>query len=69
MLVFLSASTAALSVLSHKDTQMQVTVEELAMLLGTKDIEIYSLQKQVASLQQKLAEVQPKPEPELKAVS
>lgn len=30
---------------------MEVTIEEVAMLLGAKDIEIHQLQKRVAELQ------------------
>ena len=29
---------------------MQITVEEIAMLLGKKDIEIHALQKEISSL-------------------
>ena len=41
---------------------MQVTPEELATLIGLKDIEIMVLQKTVAALQKRLAELEPKPE-------
>lgn len=47
---------------------MNVTPDELAMLLGARDIEIYALQKQLAEAQKKIAELTPKPEPALKAV-
>lgn len=42
---------------------MQVTVEELAMLIGQKDVEIFYLQKQIATLQKQVSELTPKPEP------
>lgn len=38
---------------------MQITIEELAMLLGQKDIEIFSLQKRILELQNKLEEKVP----------
>lgn len=41
---------------------MQVTNEELAMMLGVRDIEIYALQKQLAELQKRLKELEPKPD-------
>lgn len=41
---------------------MQVTVEELAMLIGSKEIEIFTLQKQIAALQKLVKELEPKPE-------
>lgn len=50
---------------------MQVTTEDLAMLLGAKDIEIFFLQKQLAEAQKRLAAAfEPKPEaqPDLKVV-
>jgi hypothetical protein len=50
---------------------MQVSIEEIAMLIGSKDIEIMSLQKQLDAAQKRIAELEPKPDvqPELKAVS
>jgi len=41
---------------------MQVTPEELATLIGLKDIEIMVLQKTVAALQKRVEELTPKPE-------
>ena len=40
---------------------MQVTIEEVVALLGQKDIEILALQKQIALLQKRLSELEPKP--------
>lgn len=47
---------------------MNITVEELAMLLGQKDMEIFVLQKQLQGALARVAELEPKPEaqPELK---
>lgn len=39
---------------------MKVEIEELAMLLGAKDIEIHYLQKQIKELQKRLAELEKK---------
>lgn len=39
---------------------MQVTPDELAMMLGAKDIEIFALQKQIAVLNAELAKLKPK---------
>lgn len=49
----------------------KVSIEEIAALLGQKDIEILVLQKQVGFLQARVEELTPKPDvqPELKAVS
>lgn len=47
---------------------MQVSVEELAMLLGQKTIEIYALQKQVAALQAEGARLK-KPEPSAEQIT
>lgn len=49
---------------------MNVSIEEIAMLIGQKDIEILFLQKQIAALQKRIAELEPKPDvqPELQAV-
>ena len=41
---------------------MQVSVEEIAALLGQKDIEIMVLQKTVAAMQKRIDELTPKPE-------
>jgi hypothetical protein len=41
---------------------MNVTPDELAMLLGAKDIEIFALQKRVADLQKRVEELTPKPD-------
>lgn len=41
---------------------MQVTIDELAMLLGAKDIEIYALQKQIQAAMKRIAELEPKPD-------
>jgi len=46
---------------------MNVTTEELAMMLGAKDIEIFFLQKQIAELQKRIAELTQATQP-LKAV-
>lgn len=40
---------------------MQVSIDEIAMLLGAKDIEIHHLQKQIAALQKRVEELTPKP--------
>jgi hypothetical protein len=50
---------------------MQVTIEELAMMIGQKDIQIFSLEKQLIAAHQRIAELSPKHDvqPELKAVS
>ena len=40
---------------------MQVTPEELATLIGLKDIEIMVLQKQLAAAQKQIADLTPKP--------
>lgn len=37
---------------------MQVTVEELAMLIGQKDIEIFFLQKQIQAAKARIAELE-----------
>lgn len=37
---------------------MKVTIEEVAALLGTKDIEIMSLQKELAAANQRIAELE-----------
>lgn len=42
---------------------MQITVEEVQMLLGQKDIEIYALHKRIVELEKKVAELTPKQEP------
>lgn len=42
---------------------MQVSVEEIAALLGQKDIELLLLQKQLAAMQRRIDELTPKPEP------
>jgi hypothetical protein len=49
---------------------MQVSIEEIAMLLGAKDIEIHSLQKQLQVALARIAELEPKSEaqPDLKVV-
>jgi hypothetical protein len=44
-------------------TPMQVSVEEVQMLLGQKDIEIFALHKQIVALQKRVEELTPKPEP------
>lgn len=41
---------------------MQVTPEELALLIGLKDIEIMVLQKQLVAAKKRIAELEPKPE-------
>lgn len=41
----------------------KITSEELAMLLGLRDIEIFSLQKQLQDAMKKIAELEPKPDP------
>lgn len=46
---------------------MQVTVEEIAMLLGQKDIEILVLQKQLKALQDENQKL--KPPQKLEAIS
>ena len=43
---------------------MKVSVEEVAMLLGQRDIEIHFLQKVIAELQEELVKLKPKPEQE-----
>lgn len=48
---------------------MQITIEELAMMLGQKDIEIFSLEKRLIEAQKRIEELTPKPQPDLKAVS
>jgi hypothetical protein len=48
---------------------MQVSHAELAMIIGQKEIEIFGLQKLIAALNARVAELEPKKlEPELKAV-
>lgn len=39
---------------------MNVSVEEVAMIVGQKDIEIFYLHKQIAALQKRIAELTPK---------
>lgn len=41
---------------------MQVSVDEIAALLGQKDIEILVLQKQVGAMQKRIEELTPNPE-------
>lgn len=41
--------------------QLQVSIEEVATLLGAKDIEIYFLQKQLKAAQERIAVLEPKP--------
>lgn len=41
---------------------MKVTPEELATLIGLRDIEIHVLQKQLAAALQRLAELEKKPD-------
>ena len=41
---------------------MKVSIEEVAMLLGQKDIEIFALQQQLQAALKRLAEFEPKPE-------
>lgn len=41
----------------------QVSVEEVAMLLGAKDIEIHYLQKQLQAANKRIEELTAKPEP------
>lgn len=50
---------------------MQVSIEEVAALLGQKDIEILVLQKSLQAATKRIEELTPKPDvqPELKAVS
>ena len=43
-----------------------VTVEEVQMLLGQRDIEIYALNKLIAALRKRITELEPKPEEERK---
>lgn len=40
---------------------MNVSVEEVAMVIGQKELEIYYLQKQIAALQKRIAELMPNP--------
>lgn len=40
----------------------QVTIDELAMLIGAKEIQIFALQKQIAAQQKRIEELTPKPE-------
>ena len=48
---------------------MQITIEELEMLLGNKDVEIYVLKRQLEAAQKRIAELTPKPDaPALEAV-
>jgi hypothetical protein len=48
---------------------MNVTVNELEMLIGQKEIELFALRKQVTLLEARISELEPKPEPApLKAV-
>lgn len=37
---------------------MQVTIEELAMMIGQKEIQIYSLEKQLIAAHQRIAELE-----------
>ena len=46
---------------------MQVSVEELAMMIGQQRIEIYALQKQLAAMEAELLKLRPLPEKELDA--
>jgi len=48
---------------------MQVSVEELALIIGQQKIEIYALQKQCASLEKELLKLRPLPEGEKDAAS
>ena len=41
---------------------MQVTLEEIAMMLGQKDIEIHALQKELALLRAEIEKLKLKPE-------
>jgi hypothetical protein len=41
---------------------MHVSVEEVQMLLGQKDVEIYALQRKVAALEAELLKLRPLPE-------
>lgn len=45
----------------------RVTLDEVAMLLGAKVIEIHALQKQLQAAQKRIAELTPKPEPKAEA--
>lgn len=40
---------------------MNITPEELAMLIGSKEVEIFLLKKQLALAQQKIAELTKEP--------
>jgi hypothetical protein len=37
---------------------MNVSIEEVAMILGQKEIEIFVLQKQIATLQKRIVELE-----------
>lgn len=52
------------------DEQVKVSIDELAMMIGQKDIEIFALHKQITAMQKRIEELTPKPEEktELQAV-
>lgn len=43
---------------------MQLSIEELAMLLGQKYMELYSMQKQLQAALARIAELEKEPEPD-----
>lgn len=43
-----------------KTNQTSVTVEEVAMIMGQKDIEIFALQKQIVAQARRIEELTPK---------
>lgn len=45
----------------ERSNDQRVTLDELAMILGSKDIEIFSLQKQLKAALEKLSELEGKP--------
>jgi hypothetical protein len=47
---------------------MNMTIDELALMLGAKDMEIYILQRELAAAKKRIEELTPKQEPQLKAV-
>lgn len=53
----------------EKDSGSHVTIEELAMMIGQKEIQLFALEKRLIAAHRQIAELTPKPDVQpLKAV-